>query len=405
MTESSVRALAERLRSQNAGREAERLALKWKAMSKNAFVFLRGTAALFYERANAGGLLPEGPRAWVCGDLHLENYGTFVSGDGIDGHIVFDVNDFDEAALAPYGFDILRLATSVLVAADSIGLPASQARESTHRLVTHYLAELAAGRPRTLGSHTARGPVRALMQDLQHRNPASFLDKRIQIKAGKLVLKTDGDKALPLHDAAKLPIGETLRALAPPDRHPRAFAFLDAARRIAGTGSLGIARNVVLTEGQGIPEAPWLIDLKAALPSSLLPYAGPQPSWPSEAERVVGIQLMFQAEPPALLRSVSVAGEPYIMKQLQPSADKLDLDQVAKDRDELADVIDVMAHLAAWGHLRASGKKGAAPAAELIAAGNGIGAVEDIEKRATELAAVTKADFQSYRKARDAGLI
>ncbi len=35
-------------------------------------------------------------RIWIQGDLHAENYGTYVNDAGI---LVFDVNDFDEAYL------------------------------------------------------------------------------------------------------------------------------------------------------------------------------------------------------------------------------------------------------------------------------------------------------------------
>ena len=54
--------------------------------------------------------------------------------------------------------------------------------------------------------------------------------------------------------------------------NPGFFHPLDAARRIAGTGSLGIARYVILVEGHGSPNLNYLLDLKAAIPSSLQPY-------------------------------------------------------------------------------------------------------------------------------------
>lgn len=377
--------------------------MKYRAMTKNPFVFLRGTCRLFYERVGAGGFVPSGPRAWLCGDLHLENYGTFVTGDGVGGSIVFDVNDFDEAVLAPYGLDILRLATSVLIGAETIGLSTSQAREVVHRLIAHYLAELSSGRPRTLDGFSAKGPVRALIEDLRNRSPKKFLAKRVKEAGGRPMLITDGDKALPLGPEAKSQIAAIFEKLPPPQGLPRAFAFLDAARRIAGTGSLGIPRDVVLTEGQAPTGPPWLIDIKAAGPSALLGIAGPQPAFPSEAVRVVDVQQRFQADPPALLQAVTIGGTVWIFKQLQPSADRLDLEAVARDRDALNDVVDAMAHLAAWGHLRAAGHLGAATVAELATAANASGVGEDMDKRAVEMAAITHSDFASYAAAFAAG--
>ena len=37
-------------------------------------------------------------RVWIQGDLHAENFGTYMDGDGV---FIFDVNDFDEAYLGP----------------------------------------------------------------------------------------------------------------------------------------------------------------------------------------------------------------------------------------------------------------------------------------------------------------
>ena len=49
----------------------------------------------------------------AVGDIHLENFGTWRDADG---RLVWGVNDFDEAAEMPYALDLIRLATSALVA-------------------------------------------------------------------------------------------------------------------------------------------------------------------------------------------------------------------------------------------------------------------------------------------------
>ncbi len=55
----------------NAGREPERLALKYRAMAADPFAFLRGSCHLFYQDYAAAGPDVVAPVAWVCGDLHL----------------------------------------------------------------------------------------------------------------------------------------------------------------------------------------------------------------------------------------------------------------------------------------------------------------------------------------------
>ncbi len=439
MTDKTVAEFAALMTAHNADRELERLRLKYVAMAKSPFVFLRGTSRLFYERVGHLGVGPtSGPRAWQCGDLHLENFGTYVTGNGLAGNsqsdagqagdrvgvvtradqggggphrhsgpgrIVFDVNDFDEAVLAPFSLDILRLATSVLVAAETNGQSDKAAGEAVRRVVMTYLVELSSAQPRTLDVGAARGAIKDMMGELRQRDTRRFLAKRIVDNDGQLSLNIDGQKALPLDIAAKRAIATMLAGLEPPPDYPRAFAFVDAARRIAGTGSLGIARNVVLTEGQGLPETPWLLDIKAARPSAALTVAGPQPSYANEAERVVCVQTRFQAEPPALLQAVWVGSEAHIYKQLQPSADKLDIEAVVRDAGVFTETIDAMARLAAWGHLRAAGVDGAASARELAAAANANGICTDIVRLATELAAMTVSDFKLYRRVLEADLL
>src|SRR5439155_13621635 len=106
-----------RIQSFNAGRDAERLRMKYRNLRSNPFVFLRGTCHLFYDRLPQDGLFRSAPLTWICGDLHLENFGSYKGDNRL---VYFDVNDFDEAALAPASWDIVRFLTSVLVGADNM---------------------------------------------------------------------------------------------------------------------------------------------------------------------------------------------------------------------------------------------------------------------------------------------
>ncbi len=49
-------------------------------------------------------------RVWIQGDLHAENFGTYMDGTGV---LVFDVNDFDEACLGHVTWDLQRMGASV----------------------------------------------------------------------------------------------------------------------------------------------------------------------------------------------------------------------------------------------------------------------------------------------------
>ncbi len=79
----------------------------------------------------------------AVGDVHLENFGTWRDGEG---RLIWGVNDFDEAAVMPYAFDLLRLATSVRLAPEmAIGN-----REAAAAIIAGYRRGLAQPRPTLL---------------------------------------------------------------------------------------------------------------------------------------------------------------------------------------------------------------------------------------------------------------
>src|SRR5947209_7133334 len=92
----------------------EDLELKHERMRLGPFPFLRAT---FYRWAQtwAGicGQATPGPMVLAIGDLHLENFGTWRDAEG---RLVWGINDFDEAWALPYTNDLIRLATSALIA-------------------------------------------------------------------------------------------------------------------------------------------------------------------------------------------------------------------------------------------------------------------------------------------------
>ena len=67
----------QRITTYNSGRDPERLRRKYAAMRADAFAFLRGTCHLFYEDWPHLSPLNDAPRTWICGDLHLENFGSY----------------------------------------------------------------------------------------------------------------------------------------------------------------------------------------------------------------------------------------------------------------------------------------------------------------------------------------
>ena len=123
------------IHSWNRGRELQRLRLKYGKMETDAFSFFRGTAHLFYRDWPLDTALDDAPLVWACGDLHLENFSAFR---GDDGRAYFDVNDFDEAALATASWDLARLLTAFISPRSCPMSPASRLRSSTATTATQH---------------------------------------------------------------------------------------------------------------------------------------------------------------------------------------------------------------------------------------------------------------------------
>lgn len=348
----------------NQGRDPELLKLKYKAMSANAFRFLRGTCHLFYQDLPVEGVFKSAPAVWSCGDLHLQNFGTFKGDDRL---VYFDINDFDEALLAPCTWDISRLITSTIVGAHTMNIDDEDALALCRYFLEIYTRQLSTGKSRTVHRETSTGLVKELLIALRTRKRKDFLDERTEIKGNHRSLKLIDGKTTSVTKNQRQWVIDTIDRYAKSQENPEFYQVLDVMHRIAGTGSLGLDRYVILVEGNGSPNQNYLLDLKAARSSALQSFTPClQPSWNTEAERITAIQDRFQESPPALLTPLVLQSKPYVLRELQPTADRVNLECKDGKVKRLKKVIKTMAELTAWGHMRSTGRQKSAIADELI---------------------------------------
>jgi uncharacterized protein (DUF2252 family) len=156
---------------------------RFRRMAADPFAFYRGTACLFY--ADVAGRADRwvderSARVWIHGDLHAENFGTYMDGAGV---LVFDVNDFDEAYLGHFTWDLQRLAASVALMGWTKALPDADITALIDTYLRSYLdqvryfVETDRDHEWALRLDTARGAVRAALLDAQLSTRIDLLDR------------------------------------------------------------------------------------------------------------------------------------------------------------------------------------------------------------------------------------
>ncbi len=215
---------------------------KHKEMSKGAFKFLRATFYRWVQQwSKICEELTDVPNVLSVGDIHLENYGTWRD---IKGRLIWGINDFDEAFTLPYTFDLVRLATSAMLACEE-GLIKIEPDIACELVIKGYTDTLEHrdGKPFVL-AETNQELNAIIMTSLE--DPANFWGK-----IGKLTEAHPPSKAK-----------EILKEmLSDKDLKPQ---FLS---RQIGLGSLGRARFVALVTWKGSYVAR---EVKAVVPSAVI---------------------------------------------------------------------------------------------------------------------------------------
>jgi len=356
--------IPEKIKNYNKGRLPDLLALKYKAMREDRYRFFRAVPDLFYEDVPANSFLHHSPDIWLCGDLHLENLGSYKGDNRV---AYFDINDFDECLLGPCLFDISRMLTSIYMASANLGINLQEAHGLCKLFTDTYFNKLEQGYIRTLEKETAKGAIKKFLEAVQCRTRKELIKRRTIKKKGQLKLLIDRVHTLKLSDAEKKQVTASINQWAKGRNNPGFYKVLDVAFRIAGTSSLGLKRYVALVEGRGGVSGHFLIDIKETLPScATRGIKTPQPKWTSEAERLIEVQRRVLSDPPALLASINIGDKNFVLKELQPTADRINYILFHGNKKKLQNMLESMASICAWSALRSSGRQKSAIADELI---------------------------------------
>ena len=272
----------------------------------------------------------------------------------------------------------------------------------------HEPANLACGKATWVERETSQGIIHQLLNDLRERQRADYLNKRTTMtgrgKNRQRLIHIDGKKALQASDAQKAGVTRLIHDYAGTQPNPDFYEVLDVARRIAGTGSLGVDRYAVLVRGKGSPDGNYLLDLKNAMPSELARNCQiRQPEFETDAHRVVTIERRMQAVSMAFLTPVKMDGKGYILRALQPSEDRISLSRHEHGMHELQQSVSTLGRIVASAHLRSSGRQGSAIADELIEYGHKHKWKLRLQQAAQECADQLEKDWEIYCQAYDDG--
>src|SRR5262245_5458172 len=160
---------------------------KFRKMAADPFAFYRGSACVFYadvadrkdrwadERTS---------RVWIQGDLHAENFGTYMDGSGV---LIFDVNDFDEAFVGHFTWDIERFAASVALMCWQKALSDKEITMLIDTFVRAYIrqvrwfVDVEDDSTFSLNLTTARGAVLAALQSARLSTRPQMLERMTQV--------------------------------------------------------------------------------------------------------------------------------------------------------------------------------------------------------------------------------
>lgn len=303
------------LLEQSAARVPDLVPIRHGRMLVSPFTFYRGAALVMaadLARAPSSGIYVQ-----ACGDAHLSNFGAFATPERT---MAFDINDFDETHPAPFEWDVMRLAGSIVVAADDIGLDRRTGRRLASGAAQRYREQVRAlSELRFLDVWYSHVDMRDHAETLREtysqsqQKRAAKARKKAQRKTNvgaldRLAERVDGrwrikdDPPLIVHSDATPRRMQDLRAFfdqyidtLPRDLLPlvRHYKVADFARKVVGVGSVGTEAHVALLIGTRGDDALFL-QMKEATDSVLERYTVSD-IFEHQGERVVFGQRLMQA--------------------------------------------------------------------------------------------------------------
>jgi uncharacterized protein (DUF2252 family) len=370
--------IVERLESQEEDRVPSLAPLRWRRMLESPLNFLRGSALLMSEDLARG---PSAPlTVQICGDAHLSNFGVFASPER---RLVFDLNDFDETDQGPFEWDVKRLTTSLVVAADSLGLRHGAQEKLARTVAREYRVAIRRFAEETRldvwysslttsslmqdlrGAFTdvTRRRIEDVLQHLRGTDDANAYQRFVTGTENPLIVEDpphfthlDGTDETGLSTDDVLNVVTKYGASLASDRQLLLSQFtpVDVARHIVGVGSVGTECFAALLCGRDHRDT-FFLQIKEAH-RSVVARAREREASEDSASRVVHGQRVMQVTPDAFLGwgNIEIEGRTrsFYVRQLYDHRASIDVERL----DDL--LIEAYGRICAWTLARAHARSG-----------------------------------------------
>ncbi|WP_426525288.1 DUF2252 domain-containing protein [Bradyrhizobium sp. McL0615] len=401
------------LKQQDAARVTELLPIRYGRMLDNPFAFFRGAAAIMASDLSA---LPiSGTAVVACGDAHIKNFGVYASAER---NLIFAINDYDEAYIGPWEWDLKRLAASAVVAVRCLGGDKAKCEDAARECVRTYRERIF--RYAEMGYLEVwydRIDERAVLDSLSPKLRRVALDIIDQVRhirpLEKLTEQVNGKyrfiEHIPLIERvsrsgsstpARVFLDRLLQAYIDSMTYDRRmllsrYQLVDFAHKVVGIGSVGTRCWVLLL--QGVDDAdPLFLQIKEAQSSVLAPYIGTKLPFDHQGRRIVVGQRLTQGSPDIFLGWGRAEGRDYYVRQLSELKGGAALDDI--------EALPEYCAMCGWALALAHAKSGDA-AAIAGYCGKSEALDEAISTFARAYATQTEQDYQAFEKLKRSGRI
>ncbi len=338
---------------------------KFRKMAADPFAFYRGSACVFYAdmAATRDRYADERTsRVWIHGDLHAENFGTYMNSEGM---LVFDVNDFDEAYVGHFSWDLRRFVASLALMCWQKALPDEDIRSLATGYLRAYVEQVGhyVDDPNddsfALGLDNTEGAIHQVLRSARMSTRVTLLDSMSEVtdyerrfkrtSAVRELSKTERRKVEAAFRRYLKTIPDTKR-----EHHDVFYDVKDVVGKVGfGIGSAGLPAYNILIEGYNQAlENDIVLTMKQgniAAPSRIVDDERVRDFFDHEGHRTVVSQRALQVHTDPFLGYTKVDGVGFVVAELSPYTADLDWGDLTEP-DEIAQVLTSLGRATAKVH-------------------------------------------------------